>query len=159
MSRREFTPVYLRELMPRQKRKSAVQVLKRFKNRVMQMCEEAAKQDREKVTFRLQRLEMGATLVENLEEYAEELCEWLERKGFRAEVDATDALVVHISWSSEEEEEEVEEPVRKPVVNRAGVQGPWFDWMSSAQQGPMSSAQQGPIQTPTAQAKTPVKKR
>jgi U3 small nucleolar RNA-associated protein 14 len=146
-TRREFTPEYLRELMPKTRRKSAVQVLKRFKNRVMQMCEEAAKQDREKVAFRLQRLEMGATLVENLEEYAEELCEWLQRKGFWAEVDAGDALVVHITWADQpEKEEEEEEPVRKPVVNRAAVQGPWFDWMSSAQDA-------------TSQGKTPVKKR
>ena len=144
--------------MPRQKRKSAVQVLKRFKNRVMQMCEEAAKQDREKVAFRLQRLEMGATLVENLEEYAEELCEWLERKGFRAEVDAGDALVVHITWANEEEEE-VEEPVRKPVQVGRAVQGPWFDWMSSAQQQtPAQTPGQTPAQTPS-QGKTPVKKR
>ena len=131
----DFSPHYLQQLMPSSRKKNNVQLLKRFKNHAMQMCEEVAKQDRDHCEFRLQRLEMGATLIHNIEEIAEDLAVWLARKGFRADIDPDDPLLVHIEWGPEREEKEREVPLPeprppRPALRAQGVQGPWFDWMA-----------------------------
>jgi hypothetical protein len=132
----EFSPQYLQQLMPSSRKKKKVQLLKRFKNHAMQMCEEVAKQDRDHCEFRLQRLEMGATLIHNIEEMAEDLASWLVRRGFRADIDADDPLLVHIEWGPEREEPEAPPPLpvpRGPALQAQGAGSQWFGWMESAQ--------------------------
>ena len=131
----DFSPHYLQQLMPSSRKKNNVQLLKRFKNHAMQMCEEVAKQDRDHCEFRLQRLEMGATLIHNIEEIAEDLAQWLVRRGFRADIDAEDPLLVHIEWGPEREEQEPQplpqaRAPRGPALRAQAAQGPWFDWMA-----------------------------
>lgn len=105
------------------------------------MCEETAKQDRDHCTYRLHRLEMGVPLIENLDEIADQLCQWLTKKGFRAAIDPTDSLVINVEWGELEQEEEdkpvwtvpatfIEPPTNHTTpINR----GPWFDWLNNAQ--------------------------
>lgn len=138
MKRVDFSPRYLQDLMPSSQKKNSIQILKRFKNRAIQMCEEAAKQDRDHVAFALQRIELGMTLVPNLEEVAEGLAEWLARKGFRAEVDSDNPLLVHIEWGTEKDAEPQPSPeLPRPVLRNQG-QTPWFDWMQPQGKTPVS---------------------
>lgn len=138
----DFTTAYLIGLMPSSKKKNAAQVLKKFKNRVIKHCEEAAKNDRTGCSFTLQRLELGLPLQYNLEQIAEDLCAWLIRKGLKADLDPSNLLCINISWATEEPESppplSYVPPVEHVPINPQGH--PFFNWM-------------GPQKTPISQLK------
>ena len=171
MKRTEFTPAYLLALMPSSKKRNAVQVLKRYKNRAIQMCEEAAKNDHDHCTFTMQRLEMGLPLQYDLEEISLELADWLESKGFRVAADPANPLCMRIEWGDRQDDEPQPllqlpiqpqraagqaqpQPISPPM--QAGAH-PFFNWMapvaSVASVASAASAQKMPA--PQSLRKTP----
>jgi hypothetical protein len=130
--------------MPRSKKRSQVQVLKKFKNKCMQVMEEAAKNDRYSCVVSLQPFEMGFSLQYDLEEISDRICRWLRRKGFVAEAEEDNALRINISWLPDEMRErecqaqasQTPQPTPLgPVASyyqqpaQFGNQHPWFSWI------------------------------
>lgn len=154
-TRAEFSPAWLRQQMPRSKKRSQVQVLKKFKNKCMQVMEEAAKNDRYNCTVSFQPLELGFSLQYELDEVSERICRWLRRKGFSAEPDEDNALRINISWMPEEAPKPlVPAPLTPNVLAQAPLAQlptyyysqpqqphPWFSWMGQQAPEPVALPQ------------------
>lgn len=113
-----FTPQNVRAYMPDARKRTALQILKRFKNKCIKMVIETAKNNRYGCTFTLHTFEVDLPLQYNLEETTQKLQRWLLRKGFGAVIEPDDPNSINITWAEEGDEEFLQE-AWQPLKPRA----------------------------------------
>lgn len=124
----EFSPEYVRKLMPSSAFRSEKQLLKSYKNAIMHMCEETAKCDKKSCVFTLSSLDVGAPPGTEFLKLAFQLADWLKERGFGTTVDEN-TCSLEIDWSPKSEPTYVMPLQQQKVVSRQRAGNhPFLTW-------------------------------